>query len=80
MRKIAMALGAAFAFSGTTAPSQAMHGAASSAAQADAAAVQGPSNPVMATNNGVVPKGHPMHHFYKHKYRTPNSSGGRKRR
>jgi hypothetical protein len=38
------------------------------------------SNLIVATKNGVVPKHHPMYHFYQHKYRTPNSSGHGRRR
>lgn len=84
MRIIAAVFGVAIALSWATTASLATPENGLHTAPGEDAAVR-PwiqySNLIVATNNGVVPKEHPMHHFYQHKYRTPNSSGhGRRRR
>jgi hypothetical protein len=83
MRMIVAAFTTTLALTGTITLSFAAPEHELSSALAGGPAAQhliGASNSVMASNNGVVPKDHPMHHFYKHKYRTPNSSGHGRRR
>jgi hypothetical protein len=84
MRVIAAVFGGAIVLSGATTDSLATLGNGLNTPPTGEIAVHPwivSSNVVVATNNGVVPKDHPMHHFYQHKYRTPNSSGhGRRRR
>ena len=84
MRIIAPAFGGAIALSGAATASLATPENGLHTALGEDAAVRPwilSSNLIVATNNGVVPQDHPMYHFYRHKYRTPNSSGhGRRRR